>query len=442
MKHKKLYRGFVVAAGLFFALFALFYYSGNVQHTGPFLIAGFVGLAIGFRGFEKLKGFSYSLWILAAVTVSMYYPELFLKYGEFELKLLIVPLLQIIMFGMGSQMSLKDFAGVIKMPKGVIAGVICQFTIMPIIGVSLAMMFNFPPEIAAGIILVGSSPSGLASNVMSFIAKANLALSVTLTAFATLLSPLLTPFLMKNLAGRMIEVDFWNMMLGIFNMVILPIVAGLIFNIFSLKKISLKGKAIQLGSYLLIIILKNFISLQTESNELMQFLAGIGNDIFWFMILPIIGAFVFKYLAKGNDEWLNKVLAFISMLGIGIIITIITAAGRDSLLEVGLLLILACFMHNMFGYGLGYSVARFVLRMKEQDCRTVALEVGMQNGGLASGLALQMGKVATVGLAPAIFGPMMNITGSSLATWWRNKPTGEEPEEEDKDKIIEEERIT
>ena len=91
------------------------------------------------------------------------------------------------------------------------------------------------------------------------------------------------------------------------------------------------------------------------------------------------------------------------------------------MLEVGLLLILACFMHNMFGYGLGYSVAKFVLRMSEKDSRTIALEVGMQNGGLASGLALQMGKVATVGLAPAIFGPMMNITGSSLATWWGNK---------------------
>ena len=110
------------------------------------------------------------------------------------------------------------------------------------------------------------------------------------------------------------------------------------------------------------------------------------------------------------------------MLGIGIIITVITAAGRDSLLEVGLWLILACFLHNMFGYSLGYVVCK-LLGMNEQDCRTIALEVGMQNGGLASGLALQMGKVATVGLAPAIFGPMMNITGSSLATWWRSKTT-------------------
>ncbi|QGY48155.1 bile acid:sodium symporter family protein [Maribellus comscasis] len=354
----------------------------------------------------------------------MYYPKYFLAAGSFEFKLLIVPLLQIIMFGMGSQMSLSDFAGVIKMPKGVIAGVICQFTLMPLMGITIASMFNFPPEIAAGIVLVGSSPSGLASNVMSFIAKANLALSVTLTAFATLLSPLLTPFLMKTLAGQFIEVDFWSMMLDIFNMVILPIIAGLIFNIFSISKVSFKGRITQLISYLLIIVLKNFIAFQTSDISFIFFLKGIGTDIFWFMLLPYLGTFVFKYFAKGNKEWLNKALAFISMLGIGIIITIITAAGRDSLLEVGLLLILACFIHNMFGYGLGYTIARFVLRMNEQDCRTIALEVGMQNGGLASGLALQMGKVATVGLAPAVFGPMMNITGSSLATWWRNKKTG------------------
>lgn len=419
--NKKIAYTLLILSLISFLIFVVLQMLDKVAITGSFLIIGFIFLAAAVRGFPLFKGFSYSIMIFTAVTVSMYYPKYFLGVGDFEFKKLIVPLLQIIMFGMGSQMNLKDFAGVIKMPKGVIAGIICQFTIMPLIGITVATMFNFPPEIAAGIVLVGSSPSGLASNVMSFIAKANLALSVTLTAFATLLSPLLTPFLMKTLAGQFIEVDFWNMMLGIFNMVILPIVAGLIFNIFSLTKVSLKGKILQLLSYLLIIILKNFISFQTTDIAVSEFLKGIIVNTLWFMVLPIAGAILFKYLAKENKEWLNKVLAFISMLGIGVIITIITAAGRDSLLEVGLLLILACFIHNMSGYGLGYTIARFLLRMNEKDSRTIALEVGMQNGGLASGLALQMGKVATVGLAPAIFGPMMNITGSSLATWWRNK---------------------
>lgn len=439
MKSKRIYQGLLILALICFGLSVLFWQLENLVLTGPFLIAGFIGLAQGVRGYEKFKGFSYSLWIFTAVTVSMFYPQWFRSVGSFQLTLLIVPLLQIIMFGMGSQMSLKDFAGVIKMPKGVIAGIICQFTIMPIVGISVAVAFDFPPEIAAGIVLVGSSPSGLASNVMSFLARANLALSVTLTAFATLLSPVMTPFLMKTLAGEMVEVDFWNMMIGIFDMVILPIVAGLIFNLFSMTKVPAKGKIIQMASFFIIVLLKNVILVSTATGEV-ALLNELATDVLWFMLLPIVGAFLFKYLANGNEEWLNKVLAFISMLGIGVIITIITAAGRDSLLQVGLLLILACFIHNMFGYGLGYAAARYILRMSEQDCRTIALEVGMQNGGLASGLALQMGKVATVGLAPAIFGPMMNITGSSLATWWRSKPT-ERMKGKDK-KVIKTDRVT
>lgn len=420
---KKIYNYLLIISAILLAGALIAYLLDNTGVAGISLLGGVIALAFGVRGIPSFKGFSYTFWILAAVIMSILHPQLFIKIGSFELKGLIVPLLQIIMFGMGSQMSLKDFVGVVKMPKGVIIGVICQFSIMPVVGVSVATLFGFPPEIAAGIVLVGVSPSGLASNVMSFIAKANLALSVTLTAFATLLSPLVTPFLMKTLAGQFVEVDFWNMMLGIFNMVILPIVAGLIFNIFSITKVSIKGKIIQLLSYFLIVVLKNFILFQTASISFNGYISGTGTDLLWFMLLPVVGAYTFKYLANGNQAWLNKTLAFISMLGIAVIITIITAAGRDSLLEVGLLLILACFIHNMVGYGLGYSISRFILRMDEQDCRTVALEVGMQNGGLASGLALQMGKVATVGLAPAIFGPLMNITGSSLANWWRNKPT-------------------
>lgn len=420
MKTKLFYKVSLIVAVLSFCLFAILYLTEQTELHGPFLIIGIIGLAIAVRGYPKYKGFSYSFMILTAVTVSMYYPKYFIGVGDFQFKLLIVPLLQIIMFGMGSQMSLNDFAGVIKMPKGVIVGVLCQFTIMPLMGITIVTIFNFPPEIAAGIVLVGSSPSGLASNVMSFIAKANLALSVTLTAIATLLSPLLTPLLMKTFAGQLIEIDFWNMMIGIFNMVILPICAGLIFNLFSSGSNSKRNIAVQLASYLSIIFLKNFIAFKTTDLPFSGLLFNFMFDILIFVLLPIIAAYLFKYFAKGNKDILDKLLSFISMLGIGIIITIITAAGRDSLLEVGVLLVLACFLHNMFGYSLGYGVSK-LLRMNEQDCRTIALEVGMQNGGLASGLALQMGKVATVGLAPAIFGPMMNITGSSIASYWRNK---------------------
>lgn len=410
----------LIVALLSLILFLITVLLEQIAPIKPLLIIGFASFALASGTIRKLKGFAYSFWIVTAVCVSMSYPGIFIGVGDFKFKLLIVPLLQIIMFGMGSQMSLKDFAGVIKMPKGVIVGVVCQFTIMPIVGITIATIFNFPPEIAAGIVLVGSSPSGMASNVMSFIAKANLALSVTLTACATLLSPLLTPLLMKVFAGQLIEINFWSMMVGIFNMVILPICAGLIFNLFSNGIKSKRDAIIQLASYLLIMFLKNFIAFQTTEMATMTFLSKLGTDILIFGVLPILGVYIFKYFAKGDKKVLDRLLSLVSMLGIGIIITIITAAGRDSLMEVGLLLILACFLHNMFGYSLGYGLSK-LLRMNEQDCRTIALEVGMQNGGLASGLALQMGKVATVGLAPAVFGPMMNITGSSLATWWRGK---------------------
>ena len=145
------------------------------------------------------------------------------------------------------------------------------------------------------------------------------------------------------------------------------------------------------------------------------------KNLFYFYLLPIFGALILKQIAKGDNEWLESLLAFISMAGIAVIITIITAAGRDSLLDVGILLIMTSLLHNLLGYGLGYCVSK-LSKLPEKDCRTIAFEVGMQNGGLASGLAAQMGKLATVGLAPAVFGPMMNITGSSVAIWWRGRP--------------------
>ena len=352
----KLYKYLFVLSGFIFVLALGLYFSGNVSLAGTPLILFFFTLALSMRGNKNLKGFSFTVLIFAAVSLSMFYPQSFIQLGDFQLKKLIVPLLQIIMFGMGTAMSFNDFYGVIKMPKGVLVGLICQFSIMPFLGFSLATIFNFPSEIAAGVVLIGSSPSGLASNVMAYLAKANVALSVTLTAVATIVSPLMTPLLMKYFAGAFVPIDFVAMMLSIVKMVILPVFLGLVFN----------------------------------------------------------------HFFQGKAKWLDSAMPILSMTAIALIIMIITAAGRDSLLSIGILLILAAIIHNLLGYLLGYWSCR-VLKMKEHECRTIALEVGMQNGGLASGIALEMGKVSTVGLAPAVFGPWMNISGSSLATWWRNK---------------------
>ena len=339
--------------------FFIFFTSG-LSNAGPSLIVFWFFLGLASRGFQSLKGFTYSIMIFTGVTVALYYPTYFVEIDGFRLASLITPLIQIIMFGMGTRMSVDDFVGVIKMPKGVAVGIAAQFTIMPLIGFALAKASNFPPEIAAGIILIGCSPSGLASNVMSYLAKANLALSITLTTVSTLMAPLVTPLLMKFLGGTFIEIDVMKMMWDIVKMIVIPIGAGLLFN----------------------------------------------------------------KLLHGKSKWLDAAMPMVSMIGIGIIITIITAAGRDSLIDIGLILIGLVFIHNTAGYLIGYWFAR-LFKMNEKDSRTIAIEVGMQNGGMASGLAKEMGKIATVGLAPAVFGPLMNITGSILASYWHRKPPKE-----------------
>jgi BASS family bile acid:Na+ symporter len=427
MRKMNIFKSVAFISVLFLIVSLFLIFRGKIEIAGPFLILFFVLLAIAVRGYEPTKGLSYTVWIFTAVTASMFYPQYFTSLGGFQFKLLIVPLLQVIMFGMGSQMSLNDFTGIIKMPKGVIIGVGSQFFIMPFVALAISMIFSFPPEIAAGIILVGCVPSGLASNVMSYIARANLALSVTITAISTLLSPFTTPFLMKLLGGQFIQVNFWSMMLDILNMIILPIVAGFIFNLFNAGKVKPRAKIVQLSIFFVIILLTNLVFIKAKQADFTEFLFAMSKSLGWFFFLPIIGAIVLRHFLKGEKKIMDKILSLLSMVGIAVIITIITASGRDSLLKVGALLMLTSLLHNVSGYSLGYGIA-WLFGMKEKDRRTIALEVGMQNGGLASGLALQMGKIATVGLAPAIFGPLMNITGSALASWWRSKPPKEENE--------------
>lgn len=424
MKNRQ-YVVLLILSACFLAASGISYLANNITLTGIFLISGFVALALGVRGFQKFKGFSYTLWIFTVVIASMFYPQYFISVGNFQLKKLIVPLLQIIMFGMGSQMSFADFTGIMKMPKGVIVGVVSHYIFMPLVGFTIANIFNFPPEIAAGIILIGCVPSGLASNVMSFLAKANLALAVTVGAISTLLSPFVTPTLMKWLGGQFIEVNFWSMMLDILNMIILPIVAGFIFNLFAKKEVKNKSKYIHLGVYLIIIFLTTLVFAKSKNAGTAEFFIHFAKTMAWFYFLPMIGAVLLAKYNKGEKKIMEQILSMISMVGIAAIVSIITASGRDSLLKVGGLLILTSLLHNLTGYTLGYSLS-WIVGLPERDRRTIAFEVGMQNGGLASGLALQMGKIATVGLAPAIFGPLMNVTGSVLANWWRGKPVKEE----------------
>ena len=345
-------------AGLGLAAAAILTLTGNLPLAGLPLTIAFTAIALGVRCFESYRVFAFTFWVFAIVAAAMFYPDYVRNVGGYDTSGWIVPFVQLIMFGMGTALTLGDFGEVLKAPRAVAVGAVAQFAIMPFVAVGITLLFGFPPEVAAGIILVGSVPGGVASNVMTFIARGNLALSVTLTSCSTLLAPLLTPFLMTRLAGQMVPISFVSMMMSIINMVILPIGAALLLN----------------------------------------------------------------FLLRGRRIFLHKYMPAISMVLLVLVVGFITAAGRDNLLVIGPLLIVAVIMHSTAGYTLGYFGGR-AARLDEASCRTLAIEVGMQNGGLAGGLATEMGRAATMGLAPAVFSSWQNISGSVLASWWRGRPT-------------------
>jgi BASS family bile acid:Na+ symporter len=331
----------------------------SVAATGVAAIAGIAAWATATGLSRRWRGFSFSLWVAAFVAAAMFFPAPFRNWGTFELKRLIVPLIQIIMFGMGTMLSLADFGRVLQMPRAVMIGIVLQFSVMPLVGAGLAAAFGFPAEVAAGVVLIGSCPGGVASNVMTYLARGNVALSVTMTACSTLVSPLMTPLMMKLLAGRYVHIDVVTMMLNILQIIVVPIAAGLIANRI-LRALKLRG------------------------------------------------------------AWLDRLLSLVAMVAICVIIAIITALSRDQLLQVGLALIAAAVLHNGMGYLLGYGGATLA-GLEESDRRTVAIEVGLQNGGMASALAVNVLHSTDAALAPAIFGPWMNVSGSALASWWRGR---------------------
>ncbi len=334
--------------------------SGHADWSGPPLVLALGFLAVYFQGHHKLNVLAFTFWVFTMTSWALFYPAHFGSWAGYPLGKLITPLIQLIMLGMGATLSLADFARALKMPRAVLIGMALQFSVMPLLGAGIAMLFGFPAEVAAGVILIGSCSGGVASNVMAFLSKGNVALSVTMTACSTLAAPLMTPLAMELLAGRLIELDFLTMMWSIVELVILPIGAGLIIN----------------------------------------------------------------RLIVGRRKLFDRVLPAVSMAGICFILAIIAAGSRDELLQSGLALLGAALLHNVSGYLLGYWGAGLG-GLSESDRRTVAFEVGMQNGGMAVGLATNVLKSTAAALAPAIFGTFMNVTGSTLASWWRDRPPAE-----------------
>jgi BASS family bile acid:Na+ symporter len=396
----------------------------HVWHPAT-VVAG-IALAIGFGSVPALRPYQFTAWIVGGVVAAMIYPSCFLQAGPVNLrnKTLILLIMQVVMFGMGTQMRLSDFVGVARMPYAVLIGSVLHFTIMPLVGFTLANLLGFSPEVAAGIVLVGSCSSGLASNVMSFIARANLPLSITVTAVTTMLAPIMTPTWMKLLAGKMIPVDFVAMMIEIVKLIIVPIGAAMLDECLELasprSRRLIVGFATAAGTVLIAGLFggRGYVVGVLDNGTLKVI------DLIGYLLGAVVAGAVYHGL-KRRFPVIVRIMPRFSMLGIVYVTTITVAAGRDRLLVIGPLLLVAIVAHNSIGYILGYWISR-VCKLDKNSARAIALEVGLQNGGMATTIAASLNQLATLGLAAAVFNPWMNFSGSILANYWRKRPVESE----------------
>lgn len=264
-------------------------------------------------------------------------------------------LLGVVMFGMGMTLTFQDFKRVLQRPWEVLLGVVAQFLIMPLAAWFLVWLFALPPELAIGVVLVGTCPGGTASNVISYLAKGDVALSVSMTMATTLLAPVVTPTLTWLLAGSWIEVSFTAMMISIAQMVLLPLLLGLTAH--------------------------HFFERTVEK------------------ILPV--------------------MPVVSVVTIVLLVGGVVALGAESLLDVGLLMAVIVVLHNAFGLILGYGMAR-LFRLDSKKARTVSIEVGMQNSGMAASLAVLYFSPAAA-IPGAIFSVWHNISGSIVANYFARR---------------------
>ncbi len=337
--------------------------------TGVFALVLPISLAFLVRNHPVLSATAFSLWMVAFIAAAMFFTSLFLNWGSLDLRTLVIPCIMFIMFCMGTTLSISDFKRVIFMPQAVAVGVVLQFLVMPFVGKAVAMVFTSNSEVAAGIVITGASPGGVASNVIAYLAQGNVALSVTMTAVSTLIAPFMTPLMTKWLAGAYVPIEFWKMMLSIVKMVIIPIGSGIIVH----SLLDRLGK-----THAVFLSIKNVI----------------------FAILPKLSMFVIAFACA------------------------IMAANARSKLLIGtivLSVLVSVIVHNLLGLLLGYWGAR-LMRLGERECRTIAIEVGLQNSGMAAGLALSVLKSELASIPGVVYSSWHNITGALLASWWANHP--------------------
>ena len=268
----------------------------------------------------------FPIWVLTGAALALWKPETAIWFQPTWIPYF----LAIIMLSMGLTLSFEDFVRILRIPKSILLGVGLQYTIMPFLGYGLALLFQLPIDFVIGMVLVACCPGGTASNVVCFIAKTNIALSVSLTTISTLLAILFTPLLTTlwveslsmELTGLTIEVDTLGLLIKTIKVVILPIIAGVLLNRY------------------------------------------------------------FNPLVKRVESY----TPFLAVLSIVFIVDFILAAKKDAILEIGAPLMGAVALLHFFGFLLGYFLS-LKLKFGEKDSQTISIEVGMQNSGLATELA-------------------------------------------------------
>jgi BASS family bile acid:Na+ symporter len=296
----------------------------------------------------------FPLWALLAVLLAWLVPGALIP-----MKAAIVPLLGLVMFAMGVTLTAEDFLAVLRRPFPVALGVALQFLLMPLLAWGLTKLAGLSPQLAIGLILVGCSPGGTASNVICYLAKGDVALSITLTTVSTLLAIVATPLLTLLYAGATVPVPASGMLLTILKVILVPVLLGVLVNHYFHRQ-----------------------------------LAAV-RDFF-----PVV-----------------------SMLAIVLIVGIIVALNHAQFETMVPGITLLVILHNLAGMAGGYWVPRWLGR-DVRECRTLAIEVGMQNSGLAVALAVKY-YTATAALPGALFSIWHNLSGAMLAALWGRRQPGQ-----------------
>ncbi|OCY51260.1 bile acid:sodium symporter family protein [Acinetobacter pittii] len=305
-----------------------------------------------FLRFTQFIQKTFALWVIVFAALALWQPEFFVW-----LKAYIPWILGIIMLGMGMTMTVDDFKGVLQSPKAVLIGVVAQFVVMPGLAYALCKLFNLPPEIAVGVILVGCCPGGTASNVITYMAKGNVALSVACTSVSTLLAPILTPAIFYLLASQWLKIDAASMFISISQVVLLPIVIGL--------------------------ILRTWLKRQVES---------------YIQVMPLV-----------------------SVIAIVAIVAAIIGGSKAAILQSGLLILAVVILHNGLGYLLGFTAARFFkLPYADSKAIAIEVGMQNSGLGVALA-AVHFAASPITAVPSAIFSLWHNISGPALATYWASK---------------------